>query len=370
MAFPPNDGSLGELSAHEGHDVSNELIAHCEAASTIAVVASSNEPLLFLTEDQRVIAASASFCHAFEIDPATIPGRRLDELGEGEWALPGLTSLLRVTAAGSAHIKAYEIDLERPDRETRRLIVNARTLNDGDTKRVRLLMAVTDVTDMRAEARLKDDLLREKAILIQEVQHRVANSLQIIASVLMQSARVVQSEEVRGHLHNAHHRVMSIASVQRQLSSSKAGKVELRNYFTQLSESLGASMIADAGRLSIAVTVDDTSVEADVSISLGLIVTELVINALKHAFPDQAKGRIAIDFHSAGKDWTLCVSDDGIGLPTGEAAPKAGLGTGIVDALARNLHGEIEVSDAHPGTAVTIRHRAGTRRSASQPAAE
>ncbi|MGO7668364.1 histidine kinase dimerization/phosphoacceptor domain -containing protein, partial [Rhizobium ruizarguesonis] len=77
--------------------------------------------------------------------------------------------------------------------------------------------AITDVTDARAEARLKDDLVRDNAILLQEVQHRVANILQIIASVLMQSARRVHSEEARGHLHNAHHLVMSIAALQRQL---------------------------------------------------------------------------------------------------------------------------------------------------------
>ena len=337
--------------------VTSEPIAHFEAASTLAVVVSSHEPLLFLTEDQKVIAASTSFCRSFQIDPATIPGRRLADLGQGEWAMPKLALLLKATAAGTVQIEAYELDLKRADQKTRRLVVNARTLDDGDPDRVRLLMAVADVTDLRAEARLKDDLVREKAILMQEVQHRVANSLQIIASVLMQSARRVQSEEARGHLHSAHHRVMSIAAVQKHLSASKAGKVELRTYFTQLCESLGASMIADANRLSISVTVDDSAVEAEVSISLGLIVTELVINALKHAFPDQPKGRILIRYTSAGKDWTLSVTDDGIGLPTGEAAPKAGLGTGIVEALAGNLLADIALSDASPGTAVTIRHQ-------------
>jgi two-component sensor histidine kinase len=213
------------------------------------------------------------------------------------------------------------------------------------------------VTDARAEARLKDDLVREKAVLLREVQHRVANSLQIIASVLMQSARRVQSEEARGHLQNAHHRVMSVAAVQKQLSTSSGGTVELRTYLTQLCESLGASMIADPDRLSISVTVDDSAVEADVSVSLGLIVTELVINALKHAFPDQPKGRIAIDYSSAGDDWTLSVTDDGIGMATGSDAPKAGLGTGIVEALAKNLQGEIRLSDANPRTAVTISRR-------------
>ena len=325
---------------------------HFEAASTLAVVVSSNEPLLFLSDDLRVIAASASFCRAFDIDPASVSGEWLSDLGAGEWGMPKLVSLLRATASGSANIAAYEIDLMRPNQKTRQLVVNARTLDDGDLDHIRLLLAITDVTDMRAEARLKDDLIRDKAILLQEVQHRVANSLQIIASVLMQSARRVQSDEARGHLHNAHHRVMSIATLQKQLSTSMGGSIELRAYFTQLSQSLGASMIADPARLSMQVTVDDSAVEADVSVSL-----ELVINALKHAFPDERSGMIAIDYRSSGKDWTLSIADNGIGMSLGSDAPKAGLGTGIVEALVKNLDGEIEVSDASPGTVVTIRHR-------------
>lgn len=340
---------------------------HFEAASTLAVVVSSNEPLLFLSDDQKVIAASASFCRAFEVDPATVPGKRLSELGNGEWAMPKLASLLKATVSGSAQIEAYEIDLKRPKQKTRNLVVNARTLDDGDTDHIRLLLAVTDVTDARAEARLKDDLIRDKAILLQEVQHRVANSLQIIASVLMQSARRVQSEEARGHLHNAHHRVMSIAALQKQLSTSNSGTVELRTYLTQLCQSLGASMIADPNRLSIQVTVDNSAVEADVSVSLGLIVTELVINALKHAFPDERTGTIVIDYRSSGNDWALSVTDNGIGIPAGNDAPKAGLGTGIVEALAKNLKGGIQVSDAGPGTAVKISHQenAGVRTDSS-----
>lgn len=331
--------------------------AHLEAASTLAVVMSSNEPLLFLSDDLGIIAVSASFCRVFEIDPTSVTGKRLGELGQGEWAMPGLVSLLMATAAGSASIDAYEVDLKRPNKKTRQLVVNARTLDDGDLNHIRLLLAITDVTEMRAEARLKDDLVRDKAILLQEVQHRVANSLQIIASVLMQSARRVQSEEVRGHLHDARHRIMSIAALQRQLSTSAGGSVDLRAYFTQLCQSLGASMIADPERLSIQVNVDESIVLADVSISLGLIVTELVINALKHAFTDERSGTIEIDYRSSGKDWTLSISDNGIGIPVGNDAPKAGLGTGIVEALVKNLEGELMLSDADPGTVVTISHR-------------
>jgi two-component sensor histidine kinase len=238
--------------------------------------------------------------------------------------------------------------------------VNARKLDDGDKDHVRLLLAITDVTFARAQARQKDDLLREKAILLLEVQHRVANSLQIIASLLMQSARRVQSEEARGHLHDAHHRVMSIAAVQHHLAASDLGEVALRPYFAQLCESLGASMIYDPKRLSIAVTVDDSVVDANVSVSLGLIITELVINALKHAFPDQRPGKIAIDYRSDGPNWTLSVNDDGIGMPTGAEKARPGLGTGIVEALSKQLRAVIHVFDAKPGTAITVVRSAAT----------
>src|SRR5476651_1560283 len=207
-----------------------------ESASTLAVIVSSYQPLLFLTGDLVVVAASSSFCRDFEIEPANVPGRRLSELGNGEWAMPKLNSLLRSTASANVAIDAYEIDLIRKDHKPRSLLINAHKLDDGDMERVRLLVAITDVTFARAEARQKDELIREKAILLQEVQHRVANSLQIIASLLMQGARKVQSEEARGHLHDAHHRVMSIAAMQRHLAVASSGDIALRPYFAHLCE--------------------------------------------------------------------------------------------------------------------------------------
>ena len=331
--------------------------SHVEATSTLAVIASSNEPLLFLAGDLTIIAASASFCRTFQIDPASVPGRQLSELGAGEWAMPKLISPLKATASGSAEIGAYEIDLVREGGEPGCLVLNARKLDDGDSNRVRLLLAVTDVTFARAEARQKDDLIREKAVLLQEVQHRVANSLQIIASLLMQGARKVQSEEVRGHLQDAHQRVLSIAAVQRHLAVSSLNDVALRPYFVQLCESLAVSMIPDTNVLSIEVTVDDSVVEPNKSVSLGLIVTELVINALKHAFPGHARGKIVVDYRSDGTNWSLSVKDDGIGMPTGPRRVKAGLGTGIIEALTKHLGASFQVLASSPGVAVAISHK-------------
>ncbi|MFN4096780.1 MAG: sensor histidine kinase [Sphingomonas sp.] len=310
-----------------------------------------------LDKDLVVEAASRSFCSAFELDPTQVVGMELSALGNGEWSAPQLRSLLCATMTGSAAIDAYEMDLVRIGRPTLCLILNAHLLeHDGADKR-QMALAVLDVTAIRQAKKAKADAEREKDVLLRELQHRVANSLQIIASVLMQSARRVQSDEARLHLHDAHHRVMSIATLQRQLAVGTPGDVKLRSYLNDLCESIGASMIFDHNLTRIDVIVDDSSTSADVSVSLGLVVTELVINALKHAFPDPAMpGCITVEYWSRPTGWQLTVSDNGIGMPPDSEAKKPGLGTGIVDALSKQLDATVIVTDTAPGTRVAITH--------------
>lgn len=349
-----------------------------EAALSLvmAVVASSPGPLLLLDGDLKVVAASESFCEAFEIDCATAPGRELASLGGGEWNLPPLESLLDATVSGGAKIEAYEMDLTRPGRGVRHLFIHAQRLVYLDVENVRLLVAMSDVTDARADAKLKDDVLRQNLILLQEVRHRVANSLQIIASVLLQNARRTQSGETRSHLQDAHNRVMSIAALERQLLGSGDGEVELRAYFTKLCDSIAASMIGDHAQLSLVATGNGGVVDARVSASLGLIVTELVINALKHAFPDHRQGTVTVDCEFHGPNWTLSVTDDGVGMTKDPARIRTGLGASIVEALARQLLARVEITAADPGTRVTITHTQvalvddPARPGAGEPAAE
>ena len=322
----------------------------------LAVVKSSTAPLVLLDGELTVVAASATFCRAFDLEPGSVPGRSMFNLGAGEWDVPQFVSLLKATVSGRAAVEAYEMDLKRPNQGSRRLVLNAHKLVYDDAERPRLMLSVVDVTDARLAAKLKDDMVREKGILLEELQHRVANSLQIIASILLQTARTVDSPETREHLSKAHHRVMSIAEVQKQLSASSLSDVELRGYFTDLCRSIGASMIRDHNQLAIDVNVDESVASADASVSLGLIVTELVINALKHAFPDHRDGKIRVGYASKGQDWTLAVGDDGVGMPPDAESSKPGLGTTIVEALARQLHARVVVTETHPGTEVSIVH--------------
>ena len=107
-------------------------------------------------------------------------------------------------------------------------------------------------------------------------------------------------------------------------------------------------MIHDPKVLSIEVVVDDSVTDADVSVSLGLIVTELVINALKHAFPGHRSGKITVQYRSHGPNWTMSVSDNGIGMPDPSEGRKPGLRTNIVEALAKRLDAKVNNSSRTP----------------------
>lgn len=321
----------------------------------MAMVASSHVPILLLDRDQMIVGASASFCRAFQVEAGGLFGQSLSSIGRGEWSMPQIGSLIAAALDDRGdQIEDYEIALKRPGRETRRLCLHARKLVYGDPDNILVLLTIVDVTDVRINQRFADDLVREKITLLEELQHRVANSLQIIASVLMQNARRVNSDETRIHLYEAHQRVMSVASLQKHLAATRLGDVEMRAYLTELCESIAASMIPDSDQLKLIVRADASVCDANVSMSLGLIVTELVINAVKHAFPQRRRGTIVVDYHAHGAAWMLAVTDDGVGVPGDPKSSEAGLGTSIVRALAKQLCADILVSDARPGTAVTV----------------
>jgi chemotaxis protein methyltransferase CheR len=187
------------------------------------------------------------------------------------------------------------------------------------------------------------------------MEHRVANSLQIIASILMLKARLVTSEESRQHLRDAHQRVMSVASVQSHLHAADGiDRIEVGAYLTKLCESLGASMIGDRQRIALNVVADEGRIGSAQAVSMGLIVTELVINALKYAFPtDKAGSVVMVTYESKGEDWKLVVSDNGVGKSAKDAG-GGGLGTVIVQALVKQLDARIDVMSAATGVNVAI----------------
>jgi chemotaxis protein methyltransferase CheR len=321
-----------------------------------AIVDTVREPLVVLDRDLRVIAASRSFYRIFAAEPRNTEGRMLFELGDGQWNIPALRTVLEDIIPKHRTVEAYEVEHEFPTIGRRVMLLNARQVLDANGSGSALLLAIEDVTQRRDADREKDELLRQKEVLLQEMQHRVANSLQIIASILLLKARTVQSEEIRLHLHDAHQRVMTVATVQQQLQASGLNEsIEIGPYLTKLCDSLAKSMIGDRRPLSIKVQDIGGAATSSQAVSLGLIVTELVINALKHAFPSGETGEIMVSYDARGSGWRLSVSDNGTGPADVSAErPHTGLGTSIVEALARQLDATVEKSGGPQGTTVTI----------------
>lgn len=320
------------------------------------IVDTVREPVLVLDRDLRVIAANRSFYSVFKVSPEHTQGRLLYALGDGQWDIPALRALLEKILPEKGVMEGYEVEHAFPGLGSRTMQLNARQVSYQGGAGTTILLGIEDITERRVLEREKDELLRQKDVLLEELQHRIANSLQIIASIILLKAKAVQSEETRLHLQDTHKRVMSIAAVQRHLhASGLAGAVEATPYLSRLCEALAASMIGDNRPIALKVVGDGGLVPSRQAESLGLIVTELIMNALKHAFPDEKiEGQITVGYETAGTDWKLSVSDDGVGKPVVQG--KSGLGTGIVKALAQQLDAKVATSVGANGTTVSVTH--------------
>jgi chemotaxis protein methyltransferase CheR len=328
-------------------------------ALTQAIVDTIREPLLVLDKDLRVVLASRSFYKAFKMDSRDVQGRPIYALGDGQWDIPQLRLLLESIVPRHAVMDAYEVEQDFAGIGHRTMLLNARQVFYEGKSHTTILLAIEDISERRAQERQLQDLLQQKEVLLQEMQHRVANSLQIIASILLIKARTVKSKETRLHLQEAHQRVMSIAAMQEHLHVSEPGaSIDLRSYLSRLCETLAASMIGDSRPISLQVQVEGGTTSSTQAVSIGLIVTELVMNAIKHAFPgDQRDGRIIVAYDLAEPNWRLSVSDNGIGKPEGHSdKTNPGLGTSIIAALAKQLDARVDVMMDPHGTKVSITH--------------
>jgi chemotaxis protein methyltransferase CheR len=312
-----------------------------------------------LDKGLRVIAASRSFYSRFKVSPEDTQGRLLYTLGDGQWDIPKLRVLLEQIIPEHGVMEGYEVEHDFPHLGLRTMYLNARQVFYKEGAETTILLGIEDVTERRILEHEKDSLLRQKEVMLDEMRHRIANSLQIIAGIILMKASRVQSEETRAHLQDAHKRVISIAAIQEQLHApGNAGRVDMLPYLAGLATILSTSMIGDNREVMIKVVGEGGTATSREAESLGLIATELVMNALKHAFPiEKSDGRIVIAYDVDGTNWKLSVADNGVGKPDGRfAQPKTGLGTGIVRALAQQLGGKVETLADTAGTTVSITH--------------
>ena len=324
-----------------------------------AIIDTVRDPLLVLDPDHRITAASRSFYQTFQLGGHDVRGQLIFEIDGGQWNIPGLRELLETIVKDHKTIENYEVERKFPRIGRRIMCLNARKVFYEQGTNFSVLLAFEDITERHAIEQQVQELLREKDMLLEEMQHRVANSLQIIASILLIKARTVQSEETRLQLVDAHQRVLSVAAVQKHLQVSGGGKpIEIGHYLSKLCETLAQSMIGDSRPISLTVDADAGTAVSHQAVSIGLIVTELVMNALKHAFStDKKDAAIVVSYKVAGTDWKLTISDNGAGKSDQEQGPaKGGLGTSLVQSLAKQIDASVDTKSDSNGTAVSITH--------------
>ena len=342
-----------------------ELHDRAEAqALALAIVDTLPEPFLVLDDTLHLLAGSRCFYEVFGENASTAHGRSLFELSDGQWDIPGLRQLLAAVVPQHTPVEGFEFEQAFAHLGTRTIQLNALPIRDESGESRMVLLAIKDITERRVAEQEKqrllehtEELLEQQRTLLREMRHRIANSLQIIASILLLKAGSVSSEETKNELRAAHQRVMSVAVVQGHLSASDGiEQIEMGPYLTKLSAGLASSMVGPKQHIDIAVAASEGALPTSHAVSIGLIVTELIINAIKYAFPKlRSSARIRVTFEIAKSDWKLTVADNGVGRTAKEEPiTSTGLGTALIGALAKQLNAQISETSTRKGLSVEV----------------
>ncbi len=258
---------------------------------------------------------------------------------------------LQVLATGK--LLVFEEHFDAPH-GSRIMLSHKMPLYDANNNVIGILGASLDITERkRAEDQIKASL-EEKVVLLQEIHHRVKNNLQVISSLLYLQAGKIQDPQMLSILRDSQNRVKSMALIHEKLYQTKdLAKVDLGEYIHNLASYLFRSYTAHAGAIQLQVQADNVFLGIDTAVPCGLIINELVSNALKHAFPDNASGEIQIELRVDGafnpqpdqeQPFILSVRDSGVGFPADiDFQNTASLGLQLVNTLVNQLDGTIEL---------------------------
>jgi two-component sensor histidine kinase len=193
--------------------------------------------------------------------------------------------------------------------------------------------------------------LREKDVLLGEIHHRVKNNLQIVHSLLELQCGQIADPEVLAMLRDSQNRIRSMALIHQTLyQSNDFGRVDIGIFLNSLVPTLVNSYLKNPARIALSIRSEDIHLPINAAIPCGLLINELISNCLKHAFPQERRGRIDISFvHQPDNYVVLTVADNGVGIAEDfELAETTSLGLQLVFLLADQLHGSMTVHRSNP----------------------
>ena len=207
-----------------------------------------------------------------------------------------------------------------------------------------------------AEEQLRASNARLEALL-REVNHRVANSLQLVTAMVRLQSNSLADPAARQALADTERRIEAIAQVHRSLyTSDDASGVDMKDYLQALVDELGEAWASDSPRRSLSLAAESIRLPADRAVSLGVIVNELVSNAFKYAYGPAGPGEVRVTLaRDAGDAFVLAVEDDGVGLGGTPRPQGSGLGSRLIGAMANSLRGVVEYDSGRQGVRATLR---------------
>ena len=312
------------------------------------------EGVLVVEPDLTIRFANRSFYDTFAVAPKHTVGRKLYEIGDGRWDIPKLRTSLETIISGQKTIEAFEVEHFFPSIGRRTMVLNARKVYRPGNKIQQILLAIEDITE-RARLEREHAAAHERiGMLLQELTHRVKNSLQLIAAMVMIEARSHKSGEGKAALERVSHRITALGQLYSQLSKADTVEaVDAATYLDELCRDLVESVHKEGDTPIVLKTeIESELLPTDRAIPIGLIVNELVTNAIKYAFPGEAKGTVMVTLKRARGELRLTVADDGQGLLPRRA--DSGLGGRLVDGFAQQLGGQVERKSDSQGTTVHL----------------
>src|SRR3984893_15683844 len=276
------------------------------------LVETIRDGILVLEPDLTIRFANRSFCQTFAVAPEDTVGRRLYEIGNGQWDIPKLRTSLETIIAGRKTIEAFEVEYVFPSIGRRIMMLNARKVYRPGNKIRQILLAIEDVTDRTRLQREHATAHQRIDMLLQELTHRVKNSLQFIAAMVMIEARSHKSGEGRAALGRVSNRITALGQLYSKLSKADTVEsVDAAVYLNELCRDLIASVHKEGDTsITLKTDIENELFQTDRAILIGLIVNELVTNALKYAFPGDATGTVTVMLKRAHGEVSLTVADD------------------------------------------------------------
>lgn len=314
-----------------------------------AIIKTMREPFLVLDSTLKVLSGNDAFYRAFHANQKETVNRYLFDLGNEQWNMPDLRRMLVDVLFKGIEMHDYEIERDFPGIGTRTLSLNALRISKEGGRADLILLSIGDVTHRKQLETAQD-------VMVREVHHRVKNNLQVISSLLGLQAQFIHDKEALEMFKESANRIRSIAFIHEKLhQTDQRATVNFKEYAHELASSLFGFYGLDAKRISLSMEMDNVSFNMDRAVPCGLILNELLTNAMKHAFPEGRKGKIQIELKQLvpeyGKKtpvYVLKVRDNGVGMPKAfQSGKTTSLGMKIIRLLTKQIGGFLKMESKH-----------------------